>query len=456
MLATDLQARILAGDVRAIARAISLIEDHAPEARKLLASLHASAGRATVVGITGAPGSGKSTLVDQLIAEYRRGDARVAVLAVDPTSPFTGGALLGDRIRMQRHAGDERVFIRSVASRGHVGGVTSVTREVLTVLDAAGFNPILIETVGVGQSEVDVARLADTTVVLVAPGSGDDVQALKAGLMEIADIFVVNKADRDGADKVGAAIEGMLALVESPAVAPGWRPPVLSTVATTGDGVATVAAAIAAHGETDPEARRTRRRARDATHLKQLVLSRLAERLPLADFEQAAGQVSTHAIDPWRAADALAAAITDAAPAWLDHVGVATPSLAESLSFLRDVLDLAEEPVEEIAAQQVRVQFVRGAGGAGGTAIELVEPVSALSTVARFLERRGPGLHHIAIRVADLDVTLARLRQRGVRLVDDQPRAGAHGSRVAFVHPDATHGLLIELVERAEPGRAHR
>lgn len=454
MTASDLQARVLAGDARAVARAISVVEDGDPGARELLAALHPRAGRATVVGVTGAAGSGKSTLVDQLIAVYRRGGARVAALAVDPSSPFTGGAILGDRVRMQRHAGDDRVFIRSLASRGHLGGLTRTTSDVITVLDAAGFDPILIETVGVGQGEVDVARLADTTVVVVAPGAGDDVQALKAGVMEIADLFVVNKADREGADAVAAAIDGMLSLVDTPTA--GWRPPVLSTVATSGDGVAGLLDTIAQHGRANPQTRADRRRARDVEHLRQLVLSRLTERLPESTLERAAEQVFARATDPYRAADALAAGMLESAPAWLDHVGVATTSLADSLAFLRDELGLSGGDVQEVAPQEVRVQFVRGAAGTGQTALELIEPSSPQSTLARFLETRGPGLHHIAIRVEDLDAALQTLRARGVRLVDERARAGAHGSRVAFIHPKATHGVLIELVEPGGTPRAHR
>jgi LAO/AO transport system kinase len=454
MTAADLQARVLAGDARAIARAISAVEDAAPGATVLLAALHRQAGRATVIGVTGAAGSGKSTLVDQLIAGYRQGGARVAALAVDPSSPFTGGALLGDRIRMQRHAGDDRVFIRSLASRGHLGGLTLTTSDVVTVLDAAGFDPIIIETVGVGQGEVDVARLADTIVVVVAPGAGDDVQALKAGVMEIADLFVVNKADREGAGKVAAAIDGMLSLVDAPAGR--WRPPVRSTVATSGEGVVALLETIAQHGRANPQARAERRRARDVAHLRQLVLSRLTERLSESALERAAEQVSAREMDPYRAADALAAGIAESAPAWLDHVGVATTSLADSLLVLRDELGLSSGDVEEVAPQQVRVQFVRGAAGPGQTALELIEPTSPQSTLARFLETRGPGLHHIAIRVDDLDAALQALRARGVRLVDERARAGAHGSRVAFIHPKATDGVLIELVEPGGTPRAHR
>lgn len=454
MQPADLSARVLAGDVRAVARAISVVEDGEAGATTMLAAIHSHAGRATVVGVTGPPGSGKSTLVGQLIAGYRKTGARVAVIAVDPSSPFTGGALLGDRIRMQRHAGDDGVFIRSLASRGHLGGVTGSTADVITVFDAAGFDPILVETVGVGQAEVDVARLADTTVVVVAPGAGDDVQALKAGVMEAADVFVVNKADRAGADDVVAAIDGLLSLVSAPP--DGWRPPILSTVATSGEGLVALLDAIARHGRADPQARAARRRVRHLAHLRALVIGRLMARLPESRLERVAEQTGARTTDPYSAADRLAAEVIPSVPAWLDHVGVATTSLSEVVSFLRDQLGGVSGEVEEVAAQQVRVQFVWGVGGSDQAAIELIEPTSADSTLARFLATRGPGLHHIAVRVDHLDAVLDTLRTRGVRLVDQQPKTGARGRRVAFIHPHATHGVLIELVEIDGESRAGR
>ncbi|HET9271319.1 MAG TPA: methylmalonyl Co-A mutase-associated GTPase MeaB, partial [Vicinamibacterales bacterium] len=233
---------VLGRDPRAIARAISLIENEEPAAVSLLATIFPSTGKAYLIGVTGPPGAGKSTLVDRLTSELRRAGRTVGILAVDPTSPYTGGAVLGDRVRMQGHAEDAGVFIRSMATRGHLGGLARTTAEAALVLDAAGFDHVIIETVGVGQDEVDIVRTADVAIVTLVPGAGDEVQALKAGIMEIADIFVVNKADREGADRTAASIETMLSLEEWPTDA--WKPPVLRTVATTGSGLTDLVATI--------------------------------------------------------------------------------------------------------------------------------------------------------------------------------------------------------------------
>ena len=238
--------QIRAGEVRAVSRAITSIEDHDPQAEILLQHIFPSTGRAFVIGVTGAPGTGKSTLVDRLAAYYRSQGDRVGIIAVDPTSPFTGGAILGDRIRMQGHASDPGIFIRSMATRGFLGGLARTTGDVALILDAAGKQYVLIETVGVGQDEVDIVRLADCTLVLLVPGMGDDVQNMKAGLMEIADIFVLNKSDRDGVDRLEAELEAMLQLVPE---RNGWKPAIVRTVATENRGVEELASAIAKYRE---------------------------------------------------------------------------------------------------------------------------------------------------------------------------------------------------------------
>jgi len=238
--------QIRAGDVRAVSRAITAIEDHDPQAEDLLQRIFPDTGKSFVIGVTGAPGTGKSTLVDRLAAHYRGQKNDVGIIAVDPTSPYTGGAILGDRIRMQSHATDPGIFIRSMATRGFLGGLARTTGDVALILDAAGNQYVLVETVGVGQDEVDIVRLADCTLVLLVPGMGDDVQNMKAGLMEIADIFVLNKSDREGVERLEAELEAMLQLAPE---RDGWKPTIIRTVATENKGVEELASAIAKYRE---------------------------------------------------------------------------------------------------------------------------------------------------------------------------------------------------------------
>ena len=289
-----------------MARAISLIEDEAPEGAELVRRIFSHTGRAYLVGITGLPGAGKSTLVDRLIAEFRRADQRVGVVAVDPTSPYTGGAILGDRVRMQAHVADAGVFIRSMATRGNLGGLARATGDAALVLDAAGKQIVLIETVGVGQDEVDIVRTADVSIVTLVPGTGDEVQALKAGIMEIADIFVVNKADREGADRAVASIEAMLSLQTYGAA--DWRPPVVRTEAISGKGVAQLLEAVARF-KTHPRANREgRRRARAEWRMRELLGRRFlehVERHVLAPNElgEILERIAGRQIDPYTAVD---------------------------------------------------------------------------------------------------------------------------------------------------------
>jgi LAO/AO transport system kinase len=301
--------RVCAGDVLAVSRAITAIENHQPEAEELLRVVFPRTGKAYLTGITGAPGTGKSTLVDRLAAHYRRQNEAVGVIAVDPTSPYTGGAILGDRIRMQGHAGDAGMFIRSMATRGFLGGLARATAEVALLLDAAGKHQVLIETVGVGQDEVDIVRLADCVVVVMVPGLGDDIQNMKAGLMEIADVFVVNKSDREGSDRLEQELHAMLSLVMP---REGWHPPVVRTVASESKGIDVLAATIATfrvHFESSGE-----RRKKHVEHWKarliELVESRLLQRALGGDGSEArltelAGEVADRKKDPFSAVNEI-------------------------------------------------------------------------------------------------------------------------------------------------------
>jgi LAO/AO transport system kinase len=310
-----LVAQARAGQPRAVARLISLVEDQSPALREVMALLAPHAGAARVVGITGSPGVGKSTSTSALVAAYRRRGMRVGVLAVDPSSPFSGGALLGDRVRMQEHAVDDGVFIRSMASRGHLGGLSWATPQALRVLSAAGCDVVLVETVGVGQAEVQVASLADTTLVLLAPGMGDGIQAAKAGILEVADVFVVNKADRDGADSVVRDLRTMLSLGDR-RTDDGWRVPIVRTSAANGEGIDEVVDAVERHGAWLAASGRldAGRRARAADEVEAIAVTSLRARigdLRGGDLlDGLAERVVAGTVDPYSAADELVEAVT--------------------------------------------------------------------------------------------------------------------------------------------------
>lgn len=303
-----------AGSPRAVARLISLVEDAHPALREVMAALAPHTGQAHIIGITGSPGVGKSTSTNALVGAFRKQGKRIGILAVDPSSPFSGGALLGDRVRMQDHALDPDVYIRSMASRGHLGGLSWTTPQALRVLDAAGCEVILVETVGVGQSEVEIAGLADTTIVLLAPGMGDGIQAAKAGILEIGDVFVVNKADRDGADATARDIRHMISLGDR--TEPGlWRPPVIKTVAQAGQGIDEVMEAIEKHTSWMEESGtlRERRVRRAGDEIESIALQAL--RAKMGDLrhgsgvEELAGAVVDGTTDPYAAADQVVAAL---------------------------------------------------------------------------------------------------------------------------------------------------
>ncbi|HXI38909.1 MAG TPA: methylmalonyl Co-A mutase-associated GTPase MeaB [Bryobacteraceae bacterium] len=388
--ASQIVARVAAGDARAVARAATAIENRTAESAALLRQLATHAGHAIVAGITGPPGAGKSTLVDALARAIRHAGKTVGILAVDPTSRVSGGAILGDRIRMQAHHGDPGVFIRSMATRGAVGGLARATADLALLLDAAGKDYVLVETVGVGQDEVEVAGVADVTVLVLVPGMGDDVQVIKAGIMEIADIFVINKADHPGADRIESEIASALGMAHR---ADGWQPPVLRTVATEDKGIAQLLAAI-------------------------------------AKFPRGTSGASGAHPQARRAEFAI------------DHLGIAVQSIEAALGFYQGQLGMQLASRETVPHEKVNVAMLP----VGGPRIELLEPTDPDSVVARFLAKRGEGLHHVALRVPDLAVTVARLHAAGARLLNN-PQIGAGGHRYVFVHPASTGGVLLELIE---------
>ncbi len=321
----NLIERVLQGDRRALARAISIVEDDGDDARRLLMALYPHTGRGYVIGVTGAPGTGKSTLVNDMAKEYRKRGLRVGIIAIDPTSPFSGGALLGDRVRMKDLSGDSGIFIRSMATRGSLGGLAKATSDVIMVMDAAGYDRIIVETVGVGQAEVDIASEAHTTIVVESPGLGDEIQAIKAGILEIADIFVVNKADREGADHTVMALKMMLGLSPKQVAhhgkvmttgeaerKEGWVPPIIKTVAIRNEGTEELIAEIERHRRYLQESgqleeRELKRTQTDITNaLQNLFLENLLSRITQSEWTEAVRQVAGRQMDPYsKAAEML-------------------------------------------------------------------------------------------------------------------------------------------------------
>jgi LAO/AO transport system kinase len=376
----------LEGDARAISRAATGIENRDPEALALLRELASRNGHAVIIGVTGAPGAGKSTLVDALARALREEGRTVGILAVDPTSRVSGGAILGDRIRMQDLHADPGIFIRSMATRGSLGGLARSTAELAQLLSVAGKDYVIVETVGVGQDEVDIAALAQITIVVLVPGMGDDIQVIKAGIMEIADIFVINKADHPGVERVEREIKSLLKIAPRP---DGLKPPVVRTIATDRTGIPELLTAI---HEARPRPN------------------------PVPSAPSPVPQIN--------------------------HLGIAVPSLDEALRFYESSLGLTVAARETVEREKVNVAMLP----VGGPRIELLEPTDPDSAVGKFLAKRGPGLHHVALTVPDLNAAVARLREQGMRLLNE-PRQGAGGHLYVFVHPASTGGVLLELIQ---------
>ena len=395
----ELAAELIRGDRRALARALTRVESEGRESAALLARCRAHVAsqrqqkgrRAFRLGLTGSPGAGKSTLLEALTRQLRAQNKTVAVLAVDPSSPLSGGAVLGDRIRMREMAADPGVFIRSMATRGHLGGLAAAAEDALLVMEAAGWDLLLIETTGVGQGEVEIASCADAVAVVLAPGMGDGVQAMKAGVLEIADVLVLNKADLAGIEDLEQDIASMEMLNE----VVSCRPPrqVHRTVASRGEGV-------------------------------EALLSTLLE---MAQSGNSAGSRNREAMH---------------SPV-LDHLGIAVRSIEQAEGFYQ-LLGMANLGRETVVGERVRVAMF----AAGESRMELLEPTDDEATIARFIARRGEGLHHVALRVQELDKVVERLCAQGIRMVRDEIQIGAGGHRYVFIHPTSAHGVLLELVEK--------
>ena len=398
------------GNKRALSKLISAIENGGAEARQVEAAIRGSVTRARVIGVTGPPGAGKSTLTKKLIEQLRARGKSVGVIAVDPTSPFTGGAILGDRIRMTGEP-DEGLYIRSMGSRGAMGGMSAAARGAVNVLNACGYDEIILESVGTGQNDVEIVNHADIILLLAVPGLGDDIQSIKAGLLEIGDVFIVNKCDLPGGDRVSAELQGSISMAQGKH---GISPLVLMVSAMTGEGIDELMDAVDSQYEILEKS--------GELALRRILRISSGRQPGRSSLKKGTGMNCLN----------------------IDHIGVAVKDLEQAAEFYEKVLGVKRAGVEEVAEQQVKVMFLP----CGDCEVELLESTAEGSAVDRYLTKNGEGVQHIAIRVEDIDAALADLKEKGVRLIDDTPRYGAGGARIAFIHPKATNGVLLELCER--------
>lgn len=428
----------LAGERRAISKLISGVERGGAEAVEINRAIREKLGRAMVIGITGPPGSGKSTLTNSLVGLLRESGRTVGVIAVDPTSPFTGGAILGDRVRMDtepdggafiRSMGTRSayggVFIRSMGTRGAYGGLSAATRSAVNVMDACGFDVVIVETVGIGQIEIGIVNEADIVLLLSVPGLGDDIQAIKAGILEIGDVFVVNKCDLPGADRVSVELKASLSLSPDKS---RQETPVIMVSAETGKGMAELLGAVEEQFDI----------------LQKSGEIKFRRGLRLGGGGSGLGRSSLIMASMGVGIIGGGGGGTEMKCLNMDHIGVAVKSLEEAADFYENILGIKRTGIEEVAEQQVKVMFLP----CGDCEIELLESTSEDGPVARFIEKNGEGVQHVAVRVEDIDVALAELKEKGIRMIDEVPRYGAGGARIAFVHPKATKGVLLELCER--------
>jgi len=399
-----------AGNKRALSKLISAVENGGDGAVEVENAIRGHVGHARIIGITGPPGSGKSTLTARLITALLERGKKVGVIAVDPSSPFTGGAILGDRIRMPEKP-DADVFIRSMGSRGSLGGLSAATRGAVNVLNTCGFDEIIVESVGAGQNDVEIANQADLVLLLAVPGLGDDIQNIKAGLLEIGDIYVVNKCDLPGADRVSAELQSS---VSQPGDMRRAKPTVVMVSAMTGEGIDELINAVDVQfGILDSSGELGVRRS-----------GRIA-----ADAQTGEGGAGKG-----KRMNCLN----------IDHIGIAVKDIERVAEFYEQVLGIKRAGVEEVAQQQVKVMFLP----CGDCEVELLESTAEDSAVDRFIAKNGEGVQHIAVRVEDIDAAMAEFKEKGIRMIDETPRYGAGGARIAFVHPKATNGVLLEICER--------